>query len=119
MTALPWRSFRDAPAAGTRLAASSDLAEGATLSGAIGAFPWLLARGPAGLRAFVNACPHQFLPLDHRGSRVLSADGAVLRCTNHGAGFCAVDGEGVEGLGLGCAISPIPVEERDGEIRVS
>ena len=71
------------------------------------------------LAAYVNACPHQYLPLDHRGANVLSADGTILRCTNHGAGFRVEDGIGVEGLGLNCALDAIPiVVDDEGRIRV-
>ena len=114
-----WRAYRDAPDPGARLAAAADLPQGAALTGMAGAFPWLLVRTEQGLRAYVNACPHQFLPLDRQGDRILSADGAVLRCTNHSAGFSAATGEGTEGLGLGCALDPIPVEEQDGAIVIA
>lgn len=116
---MSWTDYRDAPAPGTVLAPSSALGANATLTRMIGAFPVLLVRAPGGLRAFVNACPHQYLPLDHKGDRLLSASGAVLRCTNHSAGFDASSGEGVEGLGMGCALEAIPVEESGGEIRVA
>jgi nitrite reductase/ring-hydroxylating ferredoxin subunit len=61
------------------------------------------------VQAFVNACPHQYLPLDHRGDSILSADGTVIRCTNHGAGFCASTGHGVEGLGIDQQLDVVPV----------
>ena len=116
---MSWKDYRDAPQPGTILAESAALAAGGTLTVTRGAFPALLVRAPAGLRAYVNACPHQYLPLDHKGDRLLSADGATLRCTNHSAGFDAGSGAGTEGLGLGCALEPIPVEERDGAIRIA
>jgi nitrite reductase/ring-hydroxylating ferredoxin subunit len=71
----------------------------------------LPTRGPGSdaVHAFVNACPHQYLPLDHRGDSILSADGAVIRCTNHGAGFCFSTGHGVEGLGIDQKLDVVPV----------
>lgn len=49
----------------------------------------------------------------------MSADGTVLRCTNHSAGFRVQDGVGVEGLGLNCALDAIPIAVDDqGRIRV-
>ena len=105
-----WRRYRGAPAEGTRLCALTEIPEPGTLSLSFAGYPVLLARSGGRLRAYVNACPHQFLPLDHRGARILSADGQVLRCASHGAGFSLEDGAGVEGLGLGCALDPIPVE---------
>lgn len=104
-----WRKYLGAPAEGTELCRLEAVPESGTLSLSVGGFPVLLARSGTLLRAYVNACPHQFLPLDHRGDRIISADGTVLRCTNHSAGFRLDDGEGVEGLGLGCALDVIPV----------
>lgn len=104
-----WRTYRGAPAEGTELCRLDAIANPGTLGLNVAGFPVLLARSGELLRAYVNACPHQFLPLDHKGERIISADGAVLRCTNHSAGFRLDNGEGVEGLGLGCALDPIPV----------
>lgn len=104
-----WRKYRGAPADGTELCRLDAIPEPGTLGLSVAGFPVLLARSGALLRAYVNACPHQYLPLDHTGDRLISADGTVLRCTNHSAGFRLADGEGVEGLGLGCALDAIPV----------
>lgn len=104
-----WRRYRGAPGEGTALCRLEAIPQPGTLGVSVAGFPVLLARSGDLLRAYVNACPHQFLPLDHRGDRIISADGTVLRCTNHAAGFRLEDGEGVEGLGLGCALDAIPV----------
>ncbi|RMF34078.1 MAG: hypothetical protein D6754_15655 [Alphaproteobacteria bacterium] len=114
-----WASWPGAPAAGTRICAGADLVEGATLGVAPGGFPLLLVRQQGRVRAYVNACPHQYLPLDYRGGRVLSADGTLLRCTSHGAGFSVDTGEGVEGHGIGSCLEPVPVEEVGSEIRIA
>lgn len=76
----------------------------------LGEFPVLVVKDDNGTRAFVNACPHQFLPLDTRGD-VLGADGTRLICTNHDAVFDAQTGQGVSGFGLNCALSPIPLKQ--------
>ncbi len=88
------------------------------LSTFVGGFPVLALRSPGGYRAFVNACPHQFLPLDQRSSSVLSSDGSRLMCSNHQAEFRAADGTGVAGHGLGCTLSRIPTRELDGDLVV-
>jgi nitrite reductase/ring-hydroxylating ferredoxin subunit len=106
-----WKSYPRAPRPGTRLCAVTDLPGRGTLGVQVGGFPVLLVQA-GGLRAFVNACPHRFLPLDYRG-RVLSADGEVLRCSNHAAGFDAETGMGIDGYGQGCWLDPVPVEVRD------
>jgi nitrite reductase/ring-hydroxylating ferredoxin subunit len=113
-----WKSYRGAPAPGSSICALADVPEGGTLCLAPGGFPLVLVRAGDGVQGFVNACPHQYLPLDHRGDRLLSSDGAVLRCTNHAAGFSATTGEGVEGLGLGERLDAVPLVVTDGEIRV-
>jgi nitrite reductase/ring-hydroxylating ferredoxin subunit len=108
-----WRSYRSAPEVGTAVCSAEAVPEGGTktvtLESERGSFPLLLVRTSANIRAFVNACPHQYLPLDYRGSRLLSADGRIVRCTNHSAGFCATTGIGVEGLGTGAQLDPVPV----------
>ncbi|MDX5434807.1 MAG: Rieske 2Fe-2S domain-containing protein [Halomonas sp.] len=108
-----WQQYRSAPALGTRLVRFDDIAPGATLSLTLqseqGSFPLLLVRLDDALLGYVNACPHQYLPLDQRGKRVLSQDGEQLRCTNHDATFSARSGEGTGGLGLGCTLDPVPV----------
>jgi nitrite reductase/ring-hydroxylating ferredoxin subunit len=117
-----WKSYRGAPAGGTILCAADDVAEGSIKSIKLGPaeFPILIVRSAGTLAAYVNACPHQYLPLDHHGENVLSADGTLLRCTNHNAAFRVQDGVGVEGLGLNCALDAIPIEvDGDGRICVA
>lgn len=116
---MSWTDYKNAPAPGTVLARSDDIAKSETLARVLDGYPVLIARTAAGLFAYVNACPHQYLPLDHKGDRLLSADQRTLRCTNHSAGFDIETGEGTEGLGLGCALDAIPIVERNGDIVVS
>ncbi|MBB3232080.1 Rieske (2Fe-2S) protein [Halomonas stenophila] len=114
-----WQQYRSAPSPGTRVVEADALPEQGHLSVTVesdrGRFPLLVIRlGDGALKAYVNACPHQFLPLDQRGDRLLSEDGEQLRCTNHDAAFATRSGEGVGGLGLGCALDPVPVRLTDG-----
>lgn len=111
-----WKSYRGAPQEGARICPLSEIAEGGTKCLAPDGFPLLLVRQNGAVRGYVNACPHQYLPLDHRGDRLISADGTILRCTNHAAGFSAETGEGVEGLGLGACLDPVPVAIEDGVV---
>jgi nitrite reductase/ring-hydroxylating ferredoxin subunit len=79
----------------------------------------LVVRRGAELRAYLDLCPHQYLPLTWRGPRVLSADGERLRCTNHGAEFAIADGLALSGPGDGCGLTPVPLRvEPDGTVRV-
>jgi len=109
-----WMDFPGAPPEGARVCAAGDVPETGVASFDLDGFPILLVASAEGLRAYVNACPHQYLPLDWRSANILSADGGMLRCSNHDAGFDACTGQGVDGLGQGCALDPIPVRIRDG-----
>lgn len=84
----------------------------------IGRFPVLVAAVDGAARVYVNACPHQFLPLDQRSSSLLSADGTRLMCSNHQAEFDLETGTGKAGFGLGCALSRVPVHLRGGGLHV-
>ncbi len=80
----------------------------------------LVVRRGADLRAYLDLCPRQYLPLTWRGPRVLSADGERLRCSNHGAEFAAADGRGLSGPGRACGLAPVPLRvEPDGILVVA
>ncbi len=104
-----WKSWSGAPAPGSMLCPRSDISDGGSLCLLQDEFPIVLVRKGDAVKAYVNACPHQYLPLNHRGDRLLSSDGSILRCTNHNAGFSSDTGEGVEGLGIGGCLDVIPV----------
>lgn len=80
----------------------------------------LVVRQGSELRAYLDLCPHQFLPLTQRGKRVLSADGERLRCTNHNAEFAVADGRALGGPTGGCGLTPVALEVApDGTVRVN
>lgn len=117
---LAWRGYRGAPAVGAVICRLDEVPDPGTRCLRMGGFPVVVARNGAVLRAYVNACPHQFLPLDQRGPQVMSADGTRLRCTNHEAAFRLTDGVGVEGPASGEALDPIPVRVTDaGEVVIA
>jgi nitrite reductase/ring-hydroxylating ferredoxin subunit len=114
-----WKSYSGAPSEGTFICPLQDVPDDNTLCLEINGFPVLLLRRGDDIRAFVNACPHQYLPLNHKGVRLMSADKTILRCTNHSAGFRADTGEGVEGFGIGECLDAIPVTLDNGMISVA
>ncbi len=114
-----WKTYRHAPAEGAEICPLAEIPDPGTRCLSLGGFPLLLVRSGGALRGYVNACPHQYLPLDHKGPKLLSADGKVLRCTSHAAGFLVETGEGVEGPGAGLALDPVPVSAgADGVVRI-
>lgn len=79
----------------------------------------LVVRRGAELRAYLDLCPHVYLPLTWRGRRVLSADGERLRCTNHAAEFAVDDGRALSGPCDGRGLTPVALRvEADGTVRV-
>ncbi|MEW7009050.1 Rieske (2Fe-2S) protein [Lentilitoribacter sp. EG35] len=104
-----WKNYPNAPASGTDICNFSDVENQNTLTIDLDGFPLLIVRKNERLHVFVNACPHQYLPLDYKGDKLLSSDGTMLRCTNHSASFDIETGEGVEGLGVGCNLDIVPV----------
>ena len=120
---MTWNDYRSSPPVGTVLGHRGDLAEGTTLSlskdTGSGAFPILLVASGGTIRAFVNLCPHQDLPLDAQSREIISADGTTLLCSNHQAGFRIEDGVGVKDLGIDCALDLIPIAvDDDGSIHI-
>jgi len=79
----------------------------------------LVVRRGDELRAFLDLCPHQYLPLTWRGRKVLSVDGERLRCSNHGAEFAVSDGRGLAGPGSARGLTPVPLRvDPDGTVLV-
>ncbi|MFD1880844.1 Rieske (2Fe-2S) protein [Paracoccus pacificus] len=113
---MSWQDYPRAPARGTALGARDAVTGVHTL--VLDGFPILLVKGAAGLRAFVNACPHQFLPLDYKGPNILSADGARLICSSHQAIFDAGTGACLGGPTDEC-LDEIPLAIRDGQIVIA
>ncbi|WP_282603690.1 Rieske (2Fe-2S) protein [Paracoccus sp. PARArs4] len=106
---MAWTDYATAPQPGTRICEADRVNPVLSLrvGGDRGGFPLLVLRVGDGFRAYVNACPHQYLPLDHRGDRILSADGTMLMCTAHGARFDITTGQAVQGAD--CGLDPVPV----------
>src|SRR3712207_3142723 len=112
-----------APGAGAALGRLPDFPDGAATPARYVAegreVAGVVVRRGAGLRAYLDLCPHQCLPLTWRGPRVLSGNGERLRCTNHGAEFAVADGRGLSGPGSACGLTPVPLRVApDGTVRV-
>lgn len=118
---MSWDDYASAPPRGTEICPADAITDATSIviTSERGSFPVILVRRTDGVRGFVNACPHHFLPLDYHGRQILSADRTRLLCSVHGAQFCADSGEGVHGEGLGCRLEAVPLEILDGMVMVA
>lgn len=116
---MAWTDYSFAPAPGTPVCDAAQVEKVLSLSVTTdrGAFPMLVLRAGDDLRAYVNACPHQYLPLDHRSDRIVSADGTMLMCSAHGARFDMLTGKAV--AGADCGLDPVPVAVVDGTVVIA
>jgi nitrite reductase/ring-hydroxylating ferredoxin subunit len=103
-----------APAPGTSLGPLSDIPDGEAKEYVFGTgrrvFSMLVVRRGGDARAYVNACPHVWLPLTYRSGSVVSADGEQLVCSNHFAKFSVEDGRALSGaVPPGCGLTRVPI----------
>ena len=109
--------------AGTLLGRVAELPDGAAREFVLGEFDWpltgILVRVGGEVHAFLNRCPHALRQLNIRPDAFLSSDGALLQCSSHGALFEKDTGECVAGPCVGESLRRLPVELREGELRLT
>lgn len=71
------------------------------------------------VRGYVDRCPHAGFPLAQALDQYLTREGDLILCSWHGALFRPDDGQCVGGPCAGQALSPWPVEVRDGMVRTA
>ena len=116
---MAWTDYSSAPAPGTRVCAATGITGvlPLTVTTDRGSFPMIVVRDGDVLRAYVNACPHQYLPLDYRSDRIVSADGTMLMCSAHGARFDISTGSCIDGAD--CGLDAVPIQVVAGTVTVS
>ena len=65
------------------------------------------------IHAYVNVCPHRAQPVDVGDGRLWLGSGEI-ECQAHGARFDPATGACLGGPCNGRALTPLPIEERDG-----
>ena len=68
------------------------------------------------VRAFVNACRHQSLPLDFGDAHFFDDEFDALVCVHHGARYRPDTGACVEGPCEGARLTPLALEPRGREL---
>jgi naringenin degradation protein FdeD len=69
--------------------------------------------------AYINCCPHEFIPLETFPNHFLTADKKFLVCSGHGARFELDTGRCISGPPLGCGLDRLQIAERDGALYLS
>ena len=68
------------------------------------------------VRAWVNACPHAFAPLEMEPDRYFDLTGSYVLCTLHGAHFEPATGTCVMGPCKGRKLTPYPIRIHNGKV---
>lgn len=119
VSTAPWYERRFAPAPGTPLCATAEIADGQAREFRFGgespfAFRMFVYNDDGTFRAFRNSCPHFDVPLNHEPDYLFTPDGRYFLCMTHHATFDKHSGLCVVGPCEGQALEPIPLQ-RDGE----
>ena len=86
------------------------------LSGGAWPLKGFLVQTGAEVRAYLNRCAHQALPLNMLPDRFLTHDGSMILCTAHGAIFEKRTGYCVSGPCAGLSLVGIAVQIVDGYV---
>jgi nitrite reductase/ring-hydroxylating ferredoxin subunit len=70
------------------------------------------------VRAYLNSCPHQLMPLETFPDKFLNEDGSLFICSTHGARFRVEDGYCVSGPCEGKSLQMIACVVVDGVVAV-
>ncbi len=76
----------------------------------------VVVRSGAGVRGYVNSCPHKGTPLETFPGRFLDETGAHLICSTHGARFTVESGLCTFGPCRGQSLVAVPLEIHDGDV---
>lgn len=107
-----WKEYSSAPDEGRFIANKKDITakpRALNIETDNGIFPIIIMRKEKRILAYINVCPHQYLPLNYHGDNLLSKDGENLMCTAHGAMFDCETGKGISANVINCALDQIPI----------
>ena len=111
------------PASGTMLCRLDDIAEpgarGFVFGGGTARWEVFVVRHGGRVRAYENSCPHTGTPLETLPDTFLTANGALILCSTHGARFRPEDGYCVSGPCIGDRLAPVAISiDDDGHVRL-
>lgn len=104
------------------LCREGDVAEGAARGFVIGdgaeRLDVIVIKRGGEVRAFLNSCPHQLMPLETFPDRFLNEDGTLFVCSTHGARFRVDDGHCVSGPCLGKSLTRLQCSVDGGDVAI-
>src|ERR1700693_2876155 len=117
-----WRSLPFAPAAGSRLCAAADVADGQgkeiVFRDGEDAFRVVVFRLRERLFAYHNCCAHFSIPLNYEPDHFHVFDGELLMCAHHSAISRIEDGSCIDGPCQGAMLTPIALQHDGGTLYV-
>ena len=119
---MRWDEHPAAPADGTVLCRFDELSGDDGREVVIGAgddpLRLLVVRRGDQAFAYMNCCPHHYIPLAEEGETFLTYDRSWMICSAHGAVFRYEDGFCEDGPCMGKSLQAVPVEQVDGVVRI-
>ncbi|MCG7985298.1 MAG: Rieske (2Fe-2S) protein [Candidatus Thiodiazotropha lotti] len=76
----------------------------------------LVVRKGGRVYGYLNRCPHTGINLEWQPDQFLDLSQSYIQCVTHGALFRVEDGLCLRGPCAGDALSPIPVDVREGDV---
>jgi len=102
------------------LCRTADLADPGTANVVLGSgedeLDIVIVKAEGRVQAYVNCCPHQFIPLETFPNHFLTEDKRHLVCSGHGALFELGTGLCTWGPCTGLALDTLNIVERDGSV---
>ncbi|HLO75312.1 MAG TPA: Rieske 2Fe-2S domain-containing protein [Magnetospirillum sp.] len=75
-----------------------------------------VVRQDGAVRAWIDCCPHAFVPLEMEPDRFLDLTGGFVLCTMHGAHFDVDTGKCVQGPCRGLGLTAYPIRIHNGKV---
>lgn len=120
---MNWRSHDLAPVTGQAICSIEEVPDGHCKEIRFGegtyALSFLVHRSRAGVKAYVNRCPHFSLPLNARPDQFVMMDGARVMCAFHGAVFRLDSGYCEAGPAASSFLETVEVIVRDGSVCIA
>lgn len=122
---IDWRTLPNAPAPGTRLCSLRELQPDVVsafrfaATPDVQAFQMIAHLHEGSVNAYVNQCPHHWLPMQRADGVFLRWSETELMCAHHSAVFdLSADGKCIMGPCQGSNLIRVPVRVVDDEVRI-